>query len=437
MNEEINFKYLDLRIGHFSCPLFWVTGTAVYSHEILFEFLRNPVKTCLKVTGTQREFVWKFGSRNCFKSDLLRPWIIYIYCTYISYVYPHVLSVYVSDTAPTNKICLWALYLLPHVRRWISRRTPFRSTRWSWHWSTRKPCWLQWTRERKSTCMPFCRDRPAKALRPKSRGPGGQDARRWSQSQENLIWEICLDCEFHSTDILEIVQIQLFCTSLELKTKQGQGANLSIMIALKMTNPGAKSLFDLGVCCKPRSDTTRSMITVFDSMMGCTIFDASQASSDDFETSEQNPSGNECYLRSFRDPGDYSKGAPDPKHHVSTMKAEWIKSHTSEMDGLWYHGVFQKVLRSSLTPQDRVFTGRFFYKIKPKKGGFWVDKCKVRLVVQGQHIRRKGEDSVRGLQQPFQPRTSCQRILLHSQFGYTTKHVHWSRWYFSGFRPSK
>jgi len=142
------------------------------------------------------------------------------------------------------------------------------------------------------------------------------------------------------------------------------------MIALKMTNPGAKSLFDLGVCCKPRSDTTRSMITVFDSMMGCTIFDASQASSDDFETSEQNPSGNECYLRSFRDPGDYSKGAPDPKHHVSTMKAEWIKSHTSEMDGLWYHGVFQKVLRSSLTPQDRVFTGRFFYKIKPKKGGF-------------------------------------------------------------------
>ena len=57
------------------------------------------------------------------------------------------------------------------------------------------------------------------------------------------------------------------------------------------------------------------------------------------------------------------------------------------MDGLWRRGVFQKVLRTSLTPQDRVFTSRFHYKIKRKGGEF--DKCKVRLVVQGQHMRRK------------------------------------------------
>ena len=61
------------------------------------------------------------------------------------------------------------------------------------------------------------------------------------------------------------------------------------MTSLKLTNPGAKSSFDLGVRCKPRSDTTRGMIAAFDSMLGGTIFDASQASSDDFETSEQNP----------------------------------------------------------------------------------------------------------------------------------------------------
>jgi len=54
-----------------------------------------------------------------------------------------------------------------------------------------------------------------------------------------------------------------------------------------LTNPGAKSLFDLGVRCKPRSETTRGMIAAFDSMLGGTIFYASQASSDDFETSEQ------------------------------------------------------------------------------------------------------------------------------------------------------
>jgi len=166
--------------------------------------------------------------------------------------------------------------------------------------------------------------------------------------------------------------MQLFCTRLEPKIKQGQGADLSIMTTLKIIKPGAKSLFNLGVRCKPRSDTTRNMIAAFDSMMGGKFFDTSQASSDDFDTSEQNHFGDDCHLRLSQDPVGYSKGAPDPKHHGqamrSAMKADWIKSQTSEMDGLWRRGVFQKVLRSSLTPQDRVFTSRFHYKIK-RKGG--------------------------------------------------------------------
>jgi len=114
------------------------------------------------------------------------------------------------------------------------------------------------------------------------------------------------------------------------------------------------------------------VIAAFDSMLDGKFFDASQASSDDFETSEQNPFGDECHLRSSRDPVGYSKGAPDPKHHGrdmrSAMKAEWIKSQTSEMDSLWRCGVFQKVPCSSLTPQDRVFTSRFHYKISKKEG---------------------------------------------------------------------
>jgi len=95
--------------------------------------------------------------------------------------------------------------------------------------------------------------------------------------------------KFISPPSVKNVQMQMLCTSLKLKTNQGQGANLSIMTALKLTNPGAKSPFDLRVRCKPRSDTTRGMIAAFDSMLGGTIFDAAQASSDDFETSEQNP----------------------------------------------------------------------------------------------------------------------------------------------------
>jgi len=69
----------------------------------------------------------------------------------------------------------------------------------------------------------------------------------------------------------------------------------------------------------------------------------------------------------------------------SAIKAEWIKSQTSEMEGLCHRGVFQKALCSSLTPQDRVFTSHVHYKIKRKGEEF--DKCKVRLVVQGQHMR--------------------------------------------------
>jgi len=47
--------------------------------------------------------------------------------------------------------------------------------------------------------------------------------------------------------------------------------DLSIITALKITKPGAKSMFDLGVRCKARSETTRNMNAAFDSMMGGTI----------------------------------------------------------------------------------------------------------------------------------------------------------------------
>jgi len=92
--------------------------------------------------------------------------------------------------------------------------------------------------------------------------------------------------KFISPPSLKNVQMQMFCTVLEPNTKQGQGADLNIITTLTLTNPGAKSLFDLGVRCNPRSETTRGVIAVFDNMLGGTFFDASQASSDDFETSE-------------------------------------------------------------------------------------------------------------------------------------------------------
>ncbi len=43
--------------------------------------------------------------------------------------------------------------------------------------------------------------------------------------------------------------------------------------------------------------------------------------------------------------------------------------------------------RSSLNPEDHIFATRFHYKIKSKNGAF--ERCKVRLVVQGQHMKKK------------------------------------------------
>ena len=53
-------------------------------------------------------------------------------------------------------------------------------------------------------------------------------------------------------------------------------------------------------------------------------------------------------------------------------------------------------------PYYKIFTSRFHYKIKRKGGEF--DQCKVRLVVQGQHMRRKGEDGVGDYDDAFSPR---------------------------------
>ena len=57
------------------------------------------------------------------------------------------------------------------------------------------------------------------------------------------------------------------------------------------------------------------------------------------------------------------------------------------MDGLINRKVWKAVKRSSLTPEDHIFATRFHYKIKRKNGAF--ERCKVRLVVQGQHMQKK------------------------------------------------
>jgi len=106
------------------------------------------------------------------------------------------------------------------------------------------------------------------------------------------------------------------------------------------------------------ADITRAMLADFNSMKGGSVFDATQVDSLDNETSECNPSRTGHNFRSVRDPSGYTRATPDPKHHgqamSSPMRTEWIRSPGLEMQGLWGRGVFQKVLWTSPTPQDRL-----------------------------------------------------------------------------------
>ena len=244
--------------------------------------------------------------------------------------------------------------------------------------------------------------------------------------------------KFLTPQSLKDTVMQMYCTSLEPKRGLGQGADLSVLTAFKHTLPHAKSLYDIGVRILSPSEVTRAMLADFNSVKGGLVFDATQVDSLQNETSERNPLGEGFHLRSARDPLGYTRATPDPKHHGqamrSPMRTEWIKSQGLEMQGLWSRGVFQKVLRTSLKPEDKVFSTRFHYKIKRKGGAF--DKCKVRLVVQGQHMKRKGKDGVGDYDDAFSPvpaASGFRTILsLATQLDMFTDHVDISQAFVQG-----
>ena len=130
------------------------------------------------------------------------------------------------------------------------------------------------------------------------------------------------------------------------------------------------------------------MLAALQAYHGGTRFSAEDVSTTGSETSELDP----IHLQQFSDedpspkaPEGYTRGMQDPKHSAqmlrSPLKPSWLAAETSEMDGLYRRKCWVKVLRSSLTPQDKIFSTRFHYKIKRKEGQF--EKCKVRLVIQG------------------------------------------------------
>ena len=112
----------------------------------------------------------------------------------------------------------------------------------------------------------------------------------------------------------------------------------------------------------------------------------------------------------------------------------WLLAEKAEMDGLIKRQVWKAVKRSSLTPEDHIFATRFHYKIKRKNGAF--ERCKVRLVVQGQHMKKKDASDSGDFEDSFSsvPHASGLRLMLPlaTQHNMFTDHVDISQAFVQG-----
>ena len=205
-------------------------------------------------------------------------------------------------------------------------------------------------------------------------------------------------------------QIQLYPRSVERKHGPAKGADFSLLTAIRANHPMAKTWLDLGVHALSASSATAAALATLAAYTGGTRFTADAEQATAAETSEQSPLHLHTLAEDDEDesphaPPGYTRGMQDPKHrgHMlrSPMQAAWISAEKLEMEGLARRKVWVRVHRSQLTAQDKVFSTRFHYKIKRKNGKF--DKCKVRLVVQGQHMHRKDEHGIGDFEDAFSP----------------------------------
>ena len=170
---------------------------------------------------------------------------------------------------------------------------------------------------------------------------------------------------------------------LEARGATATGLQRSVKKALNVWKPGANTLRDLGVQDRTADAAamarlTATMLTQLEAagLGGTASFTADTA----MEEADDESSNHSLQCDEFE---------PDPKHRKAMLRTaqreHWIRSEHKEMHDLNKRGAFTRVLRSSLPAGTRVFGSRFHYKIK-RKHDMTVDKYKVRLVLQGQHI---------------------------------------------------
>ena len=127
-------------------------------------------------------------------------------------------------------------------------------------------------------------------------------------------------------------QIQLYPRSLERKRGLAQGADFSLLTAIRTQHPSANTWADLGVHVPSASSGTAAALAALAAYTGGTRFTADAQPASAVETSEQSPLSLHSLAADEADdphaPPGYTRGMQDPKHrgHMlrSPMKAAWI-----------------------------------------------------------------------------------------------------------------
>jgi len=175
--------------------------------------------------------------------------------------------------------------------------------------------------------------------------------RSWQRPKQ--FWSMIV--KFSTPQSHKVSTMQMSCTILEPKRGLGQGSDLSVFTAINYTLPQARALYNTDDWSlfhvyhrHHKSNAGWFDWTAWKRGLYLTHKSTSLTMRHQSEILLERHN-----FRSERDPLDYAKAAPDPKHHGqamrSPMRAEWIKSQGFEMQGLWKPGVFHKVLRTSLT----------------------------------------------------------------------------------------
>jgi len=164
---------------------------------------------------------------------------------------------------------------------------------------------------------------------------------------------------------------------------QGQGDEdeHTLAAALRSRKHPIHCLNDFGLTTDSASARTAALLALLAHTSNSTPWQASHHAPPCASADASNPS---LQVGSFE---------PDPRNRAAMLRGPahlvpgWLASENKEMTDLWRRGCLKRVHRSQLiSGVDKVFQSRFHYKIK-RHADRSLDKLKVRLVCQGQHMR--------------------------------------------------